>query len=113
MTNLDEYLKMGEVHTSKDRTITRRELIEIERNLNGHITMWCKIWGTGKGHKQLGRVVDSKRNSSEEVADMYLLVKDHKETLQTRPVVTGCKSNTKGLSNAASDVVESVSGRKY
>ena len=39
---------------------------------------------------------------------MYVLVKDHKKDDSTRPVVTGCTSNTRGLSNGVSDFLESV-----
>ena len=39
---------------------------------------------------------------------MYVLVKDHKGDGSTRPVVTGCSSNTVGMSNAVSDFLESV-----
>ena len=41
VTSEQEYLKMGQEHTSKDREITRQELIEIEENLNGHNRAWA------------------------------------------------------------------------
>ena len=46
--------------------------------------------------------------SSKQLADMYLMYKDHKEGRATRPVVTGCNSNTRGMSNNVSDLLESV-----
>ena len=46
---------------------------------------------------------------SNNLADMYLLYKDHKpEAKKTRPVVTGNSSNSRGLSNAVSNLLESV-----
>ena len=46
--------------------------------------------------------------SSEQLADLYIMYKDHKEGRKSRPVVTGCNSNTKGFSNSVSDLLESV-----
>ena len=39
---------------------------------------------------------------------MYFMYKDHKNEGGWRPVVSGCNSNTLGLSNVLSDLVESV-----
>ena len=36
------------------------------------------------------------------------MFKDHKEGRASRPVVTGCNSNTRGFSNSVSDLLESV-----
>ena len=36
------------------------------------------------------------------------MYKDHKEERASRPVVTGCNSNTRGFSNRVSDLLESV-----
>ena len=36
------------------------------------------------------------------------MYKDHKAGKKTRPVVTGCNSNTRGFSNSVSDLLESV-----
>ena len=41
---------------------------------------------------------------------MYFMFKDHKKEDGWRPVVSGCNSNTLGLSNILSDLVESVCG---
>ena len=70
------------------------------------------MWGSGDGHGQRDRIIDSKVVSSEQLADMYLMYKDHKEKRATRPVVTGCNSNTRGFSNSVSDVLESVNKAK-
>ena len=39
---------------------------------------------------------------------MWLALKDHKAGGKSRGIVTGCSSNTKGLSNSVSDVLEAV-----
>ena len=76
--------------------------------MNGHTTFWCKMWRSGDAHGHRDRIKDSKACRSCKVASMYILVKDHKKDGSTRPVVTGCSSNTVGLSNAVSDFLESV-----
>ena len=109
----EEYKAMGEKHTSKDDKVGRKEIIEIEKNLNGHVTFWAKMWGSGDSHGRRDRIIDSKVVSSEQLASMYLMYKDHKkEKGTTRPVVTGCTSNTKGFSNSVSDLLESVNKAK-
>ena len=109
IVSVEDYLKMGEVHVKKDQIIGREEMIEIEKTLNGHAMSWCKIWGTGAAHKHEERVMSSKTTRSENRASLYLMYKDHKkEPGKTRPVVTGCTSNTRGLSNSVSNFLEAV-----
>ena len=58
----------------------------------------------------------SKTTKSENVADLYLMFKDHKNGNKTRPTATGCSSNTLGLSNAVAEVLEAVANtepRRY
>ena len=73
---------------------------------------WANIWGSGEDHNHRDRIIDSKVVSSEQLADMYLLFKDHKKKMASRPVVTGCNSNTRGFSNSVSDLLESVNKTK-
>ena len=80
----------------------------MEKQLNGHVFFWAKMWNSGESHGHRGRIIDSKVVSSEQLADMYLTYKDHKLGRKTRPVVTGCSSNTRGFSNCVSDLLESV-----
>ena len=58
------------------------------------VIYWAKMWGSGDAHSYRDRIIDSKVVTSEQLADLYLLYKDHKEQKATRPVVTGCNSNT-------------------
>ena len=104
----DAYLRMGRVHTSKDRKVDRGELIETEKLLNSHCVAWGKLWRSGDHHDHRGRMINSKKTSSENTADMYILLKDHKEGEKTRPIVTGCTSNTLGMSNNTASVIEAV-----
>ena len=46
---------------------------------------------------------------SENLSIMYVVVKDHKkEPGESRPIVTGCSGNTRGLSNSVSNFIESI-----
>ena len=116
VTTPEKYLEMGLEHVGKDEKITRAKIIEMEETLNGHNKAWANIWGTGQDHKHFERVVASKTTHSENVADLYLMFKDHKPGLKTRPTATGCSSNTLGLSNAVAEVLEAVANsekRRY
>ena len=105
----EDYLKLGEEHVSKDRIIDREEVRKREMHLNNHALTWCKMWGTGRAHDQEDRVRQSKVTNSENRADLYLSYKDHKKVAgKTRPIATGCTSNTLALSNSVSTLIESV-----
>ena len=109
ITTREEYKKMGNDHTKNDKVIGRDRIREIERILNGHCTAWAKIWGTGEDNGHLERVIDSKRTTSENLANLWLAYKDHKkEKGKSRPIATGCTSNTRGFSNSVSNLLESV-----
>ena len=104
----EAYLRMGRVHTTKDKSISREKLIEVEKLLNNHCVAWGKMWGSGDNHDHRSRIVNSKKTCSENTADMYILLKDHKEGEKTRPIVTGCTSNTLGMSNNVASVLEAI-----
>ena len=82
-----------------------------EKHLNGHVFFWFKMWGSGENHNHRDRIIDSKVVLSEQLADLYVMYKDHKEGRKSRPVVTGCNSNTRGFSNSVSDLLESVNNK--
>ena len=67
-----------------------------------------KIFIIGESHKHLKRVQESVITHSETSAPMYFLYKDHKKEPGWRPVVSGCNSNTLGISNILSDIIESI-----
>ena len=108
ITDRENYIEMGKVHTGKDRIVTRKEIREKERVLNGHTSMWLKMTGLGEAHNHEGRARESKIVKSQNLASMYLLLKDHKQKLSTRPVVSGCDSNTLGLSNMVAELLEAI-----
>ena len=104
-----DYLLLGEVHVGKDSVIGREELIKRERILNNHSLSWCKMWNTGENHQHEDRVRQSKVCNSENRAELYLSYKDHKkEPGKTRPIATGCTSNTLALSTSVSTLIESL-----
>ena len=104
----EEYLKMGKSKIVEDRKLERGEIKKIEEKINDHTRMITKIFNIGESHKHLKRVQESVITHSEISAPMYYLYKDHKKEPGWRPVVSGCNSNTVGLSNILSDIIESV-----
>ena len=64
---------------------------------------------SGENWSHMPRIMESKTSKSRNVAKMRLLYKDHKALpRKTRPLVTGNSSDTLGLSNTVSDVLEAV-----
>ena len=108
LMNREEYLKLGREDSRKDKEISGGEMRAIERNINGHTRMWAKIINAGESHNHFSRIVNSKIIESEVAANKYMMYKDHKKGGGWRPVVSGCSSNTLGLSNLLSDIIESV-----
>ena len=109
VTTEEEYIKMGRVHTGGDSEVTRQELQDMEEYINGHTRAWAQIWQSGVDHNHQGRIIASKVQHSENIADLYLMFKDHKMGNKTRPTATGHTSNTLGMSNAVAEVMEAVS----
>jgi hypothetical protein len=64
----EEYIQMGMEHTKKDQEIHRKGIVEKEKQLNGHVFFWAKMWGSGEAHRD--RIIDSKVVSSEQLADL-------------------------------------------
>ena len=62
----------------------------------------------GENHNHQDRITRSKLCSSENSAPKYYMFKDHKVKGGYRPVVGGCSSDTLGLSNTLSEIIESV-----
>ena len=62
----------------------------------------------GEAHGHYARMIESILMESELVAPRYYMYKDHKKEGGWRPVVSGCASNTLGLSNMLSEIVESM-----
>ena len=112
VTTLEIYEEMGQVHTSKDREVEEEEVRQVQRTLNGHMSMTLKFLKAGNSWNHQDRIRSTTINHSEAVSPMYLLVKDHKGAkngvLPTRPVVSGCANMGVHLSNILADIVESL-----
>ena len=106
----ERYLKTGIKGNGADKEVNRDELKKIEKNLNDHTRMICKVVNAGEYNGHIDRILSSKIVNSESTAPKYYLFKDHKKSESWRPVVSGCSSNTLGLSNMLSDIVESICG---
>ena len=83
-------------------------MLSIEKNINEHTKMWARILNAGENHGHFLRIVNSKVSKSELAAPKYMMYKDHKKQEAYRPVISGCNSNTLGLSNMLSDLLESA-----
>ena len=85
----DKYKEVGEKQIEGDIEVDRREIMRREQILNSHSAMWCKFSNMGEAHGHKDRIWESKRTKSENLANMYLLAKDHKAEMGWRKVVTG------------------------
>ena len=105
----EDYIKIGVKDNVDDKLLERKEARDIQKKINNHTKMICKALNAGENHGHLTRIIRSKVTKSENVAPKYYLFKDHKKgKMAFRPVVSGCSSDTLGLSNLLSDVIESV-----
>ena len=109
VASVEEYIRMGKEHAGKDKLVSRKEIAEIEKEINGHSIAWVKMNRTGDNNGHKNRVIDSKVTRSKNISTMYIVYKDHKkEPGKSRPIVTGNSGNTRGLSNSVSNLLESV-----
>ena len=104
----DEYEKLGVDKNRNDRIIDRRELRQIEKRINAQTKFWTNILNSGTDHGHKDRILKSKQSESQNSASKYFMYKDHKLEGGYRPVVSGCNSDSLGLSNTLSEVIESV-----
>ena len=109
VTTMDNYLAMGKVHTDQDQEVNEEKVAEIERDTNGHVSMWQKILNLGSDWNHQERIRESVITHSRNVATLSLLVKDHKPPGSFDPKVgpaTRPVHNSKvGLDTALSDIV--------
>ena len=109
----DTYKQMGMKHTAGDQVITRGEAAQIQRELNGHVSMFNQMTGLGKDWGQVDRMRETLINQSALVPPLYLTVKDHKtvaegEVPSTRPVVSGGRGMNIHLNNILGEILEPV-----
>ena len=74
----EDYLKMGQKHTAGDKIIDQVELEQVQKEANGHVSMWVKMLGMGESWGHQARIRESLIQHSCVVPPMKLLVKDHK-----------------------------------
>ena len=113
VTTMESYIKMGEVHIQEDREVTMESCKEIQRKLNGHMSMWLKISGMGENWRQYDRMRETTINHSCSVAPLSLLIKDHKprapgELPATRPLVSGNEGMDVHFGHIVSEHLEAV-----
>mgnify|MGYP001295681886 FL=1 len=108
VTDINTYRQMGEVHTKKDKKISREDMIKNEKTLNSDAAMMRKMLNFGKNHNQGDRVHTAVTSHDQNTATLSLVYKDHKEGRKTRPLVSGNTSNTQGLSTMTSVLFEAV-----
>ena len=61
---METYIKAGEVHTGKDREVGWQEITSNQSRLNGHVSMWLKIFRAGQRWKHEDRMRESMINHS-------------------------------------------------
>ena len=86
---------------------------DIQRRLNGHMSMIQKGFCIGEDWGQEDRIRETTINHSNAVPPMYIMVKDHKVVAEgklpkTRPVVSNCRGMGVHISNTISDIVEGL-----
>ena len=108
----ESYIKMGEVHTSKDQEVNMDTVKEKAADHDSHVSTWIKILSIGSNNKHSHRFRESYMGG-DTPCPLTVLAKDHKnrnadETMKTRPVVSGCSSYNRGLSEILSELLEAV-----
>ena len=117
VSDVESYLAMGAVHTSKDSIIGDDEVRKIQNLHNGHTSMWLRMTNMGLEWNHQDRIKESCLQHTCTVPPMYLLVKDHKEKKEgalpaTRPVVSGKSGMGLSMSNILSDMIENIANMR-
>ena len=117
ISDVESYIEMGSVHTSKDTEVGDETVRKIQRLYNGHTSMWLKMANVGENWDHEDRLRESCLQNTNNVPPMYLLAKDHKirepgQLPATRPVVSGCSGMQLSLSNLLSDHLESLANSR-
>ena len=110
---MEMYVECGGGHTAGDMEIDQKFVHNTQKKLNGHVSMWIKCLNMGEDWKHQSRLRETQINHSNNVAPVYLLVKDHKEYSGSCPPKTRavCAANSGmdvHLSNILSPIIEAV-----
>ena len=93
------------------RRLDWRKIHEIQALTNGHTSSWTKILGVGEFWNHTSRIRETTINKGDNVAPLYILLKDHKpvvegEVPKTRPVCSSQQGLNFHLQNILNDLVE-------
>ena len=113
----EEYMRSGEVHTSKDTEISWKDISYLQSQINNHTWWASKVVGNCKDTdpERMGKNI---MEHGYQVPELFLLIKDHKKwreednkPVPSRPVMSGnCCPNTH-LSELVSELVEPITTR--
>ena len=108
----DDYLKMGEEHTSKDKEVTLDTALNFQKELDKDTSMMIKIFNVGGSEKERSRHRETSLNQ-QGIVPVELLIKDHKKPdenclLKTRPVANGSASSSSGASEIWSVIMDGI-----
>ena len=109
-----QYMKAGEVHTSKDQPIGWDIALYLKNQVNSHMWWLTRIVSYSKNTDQ-ERMFNNLIVSGVDIPEMSLLVKDHKIwqresdiPVPTRPVVSGNVNINTHLSELISEILEPI-----
>ena len=109
---LELYEAAGEVHCSQDREVTMEFAEETARQLRGHTSAWLKNLNIGENHNHQDRHRKTFISHTLNIAEMYLLYKDHKfwdgGPIKTRPVASAINGFNVQYSNLLSPILEAL-----
>ena len=110
----DQYLESGKTHTDKDDEIDWPQIKTLQNRVNS-VVWWLSKFLNHSIQTDDKRMMRNIQDHNSEVADMYLLFKDHKSwtpnsdaPIPSRPVVSGNKTYNVHLSELLSEVLEPV-----
>ena len=110
---LDMYQQCAREHIDKDVEIDLKEVMQVQEELNGHVSMWLKILNMGANWKHCERQRRTHLEHSASTGALYLLIKDHKAAHdtgapKTRPVCAANTGMNVHMSSILSDILEKV-----
>ena len=116
---MEEYIRMGEVHTKDDKVITEKELHKIQTDLNRHAASFLNIFNVGETHgeRNVSRINSAFTSKACATPPLWLMPKDHKvrkegDPMPSRPVVGIATTMLARCSNLASTILKRVADRQ-
>ena len=110
----EQYIKSGETHTMNDDEIDWQHVKSLQNKVNSVVWWLSKIINHSRNTGEK-RMMDNNQDHNGEIAEMYLLLKDHKTwtpesdtSVPSRPVVSGNKTYNVHLSELLSELLEPI-----